>query len=64
MWWFLAAVDLWWPQADDGIFGDGSEDMDWVLASKGIFARSVGVGFMLRHDQGGEQSILVVGFID
>ena len=47
-----------------GVFGNGFEDMDCVLTSEGIFARSVGVGLIIRHNQGDEQSVIVrVSFI-
>ena len=44
--------ELWlWIVCGGGFFGDdGFEDVDCVVASEGIFARSVGVGFIFRHD--------------
>lgn len=43
------------------LFGNGFEDVNSVTASEGIFARSVGVIYILRHDGGGEESVMARG---
>lgn len=42
-------------------FGIGLEDVNWVTTSEGIFARSVGVIYILRHGEGGEASVMARG---
>ncbi len=39
--------------------GNGFEDVDWVTTSKGVFASGVGVVYILRHDEGGQGSVMV-----
>ncbi len=39
--------------------GNGFEDVDWVTTSEGVFASGVGVVYILRHDEGGQGSVVV-----